>query len=51
MPKEKRQIQKKDIMPLEHYTKQRKELRKKLLILKRIEEFHWDHMQHSILRL
>ena len=40
MPKDKRQIQKEDIMPLENYTKQRKELRKKLLNLKKIEEFH-----------
>ena len=34
MPKEKRLIHKEDIMPLDVYTIQRKELRKKLLILK-----------------
>jgi hypothetical protein len=35
MPKEKREIQKNDIMPLEVYTKQRKELRKNILELKK----------------
>ena len=51
MPKEKRLIQKEDIMPLDVYTIQRKDLRKKLLILKKIEEYHLDHMQHFILKV
>ena len=38
MPREKREIQKDDIMPLDVYTKNRKELRKILLTLKKIEE-------------
>jgi hypothetical protein len=38
MPKEKREISKEDIMPLDVYTKNRKELRKILLILKKTEE-------------
>ena len=50
MPKEKRTIQKEDIMSLEIYTSQRKELRKKIVDFKKIEEFHLDHMQHFILR-
>ena len=33
MPKEKRLIQKEDIMPLDTYTIQRKELRKEIVIL------------------
>ena len=35
MPKEKKQIQKNDIMPLDIYTKQRKELRKKIVEFKK----------------
>ena len=35
MPKEKREIQKKDIIPLDIYTKQRKELRKNIVELKK----------------
>ncbi len=35
MPKEKREILKEDIMPLDVYTKQRKELRKKILEFKK----------------
>ena len=35
MPREKREIQKEDIMPLDVYTKQRKELRKSILELKK----------------
>ena len=35
MPKEKREIQKKDIMPLDVYTKQRKELRKSIVEFKK----------------
>ncbi len=35
MPKEKREIQKEDIMPLDIYTKQRKELRKDILEYKK----------------
>ena len=35
MPKEKRSIQKEDIMPLEVYTQQRKELRKKIVEFKK----------------
>ncbi len=35
MPKEKREIQKNDIMPLDVYTKKRKELRKDILEFKK----------------
>ncbi len=35
MPKEKKEIQKKDIMPLDIYTKQRKELRKNIVEFKK----------------
>ena len=35
MPKEKREILKDDIMPLDVYTKKRKELRKKIVDLKK----------------
>jgi hypothetical protein len=35
MPKEKREIQKNDIMPLDIYTKQRKDLRKKIVEFKK----------------
>ncbi len=35
MPKEKKEIQKSDIMPLDIYTKQRKELRKKIVEFKK----------------
>ena len=35
MPKEKREIQKSDILPLDIYTKQRKELRKKIVEFKK----------------
>ena len=38
MPRDKRVIQKQDIMPLDVYVKNRRELRKKLLDLKNIEE-------------
>ena len=34
MPREKRVIQKEDIMPLDVYTQQRKELRKKIVEFK-----------------
>jgi hypothetical protein len=40
MPKEKREIQKSDIMPLDAYIKDRKELRKNIVNLKKIEELH-----------
>ena len=40
MTKEKRLIQKEDIIPLDVYTKQRKELRKNIVEFKKIEEFH-----------
>ena len=40
MPREKREIQKNDIMPLDIYTKQRKELRKNIVEFKKIEESH-----------
>ena len=35
MPKEKREIQKNDIMPLDIYIKQRKELRKNIVEFKK----------------
>ena len=35
MPREKRQIQKEDIMPLDVYIKNRKELRKNIVIFKK----------------
>ena len=37
MPKEKREIQKSDIMPLEAYIKNRKELRKNIVSFKKEE--------------
>ena len=40
MPKDKREIQKEDIMPLDVYIKNRKEFKKVLLILKKVEELH-----------
>ena len=39
MPKNKREIEKNDIMPLDVYTKKRKELRKGIVEYKKIEEF------------
>ena len=40
MPRKKREILKEDIMPLDVYTKNRKELRKNIVELtKKIEEF------------
>ena len=39
MPKNKREIEKSDIMPLDVYTKKRKELRKGIVEYKKIEEF------------
>ena len=36
----KREIFKEDIMPLDLYTKQRKELRKNIVEFKKYEEFH-----------
>ena len=38
MPKEKREIEKKDITPLEIYSKNRKEIRKNILEYKKIDE-------------
>ena len=38
MPREKKEILKKDIMPLDVYIKNRKELRKNIVSSKRIEE-------------
>ena len=40
MPKEKKEIQKSDIMPLDIYTKQRKELRKNIVEFKKTEGSH-----------
>ena len=51
MPKEKREISKEDIMPLDVYTKNRRELEKILSISKKIEELRLDHMQHFILKV
>ena len=51
MPKNKRAIEKEDIMPLDVYTSQRKELRKKIVDFKKTEEYHLDLMQHFILRV
>ena len=39
MSKEKKEIQKEDIMPLDIYTKQRRELRKNIVEFKKIEEY------------
>ena len=39
MPKEKREIFKEDIMPLDLYTKQRKELRKNIVEFKKYRRF------------
>ena len=38
MPREKREIQKEDIMPLDVYIGKRRELRKNILDYKKIEE-------------
>tara|TARA_B100000073_G_C23548901_1_gene499261 strand:- start:231 stop:347 length:117 start_codon:yes stop_codon:yes gene_type:complete len=38
MPKEKREISKEDIMPLDSYTKNRREMRKNIVEFKKIEE-------------
>ena len=46
MPREKRVIQKEDIMPLEIYTQQRKELRKKIVIIVRINEIFTTRFKH-----
>ena len=51
MPREKKKIQKEDIMPLDIYTSQRKELRKKIVDFKKIEEYHLVLMQHFILKV
>ena len=51
MPREKRVIQKEDIMPLDVYTQQRKELRKKLLNLKNIDGSRSVLTLHFILRV
>ena len=51
MPRDKRTILKEDIMPIDIYKNQRKELRKKFLNLKKIEEFHLGPMLHFILKV
>jgi len=51
MPREKRVIEKKDIMPLDVYTGKRRELRKILLIIKKIEELLWVLMLLFILKV
>ena len=38
MPREKKEIQKEDIMPLDVYTKNRRELRKSIVDFKKKEE-------------
>ena len=40
MPKDKRVIEKSDIIPIDLYTKQRKDLRKKIVEFKKIDVFH-----------
>ena len=40
MPREKRLIEKNDIMPIDVYTRERKEIRKKIVEFKKIEEYH-----------
>ena len=49
--KRKREILKDDIMPLDVYTKKRKELRKVILDFKKIEEYLLGLMQHFILKV
>ena len=51
MPREKREILKEDIIPLDVYTKNRKELRKNIVTLKKIEELHLAHMLLFILKV
>ena len=51
MSKEKKEIEKKDIMPLDIYTRQRKKLRKNIVEFKKTEEYHWGLMQHFILKV
>jgi len=51
MPKEKRKIEKKDLLSLETYEKNRKEIRKKLIEFKKTEEYQLDRMQLFILKV
>ena len=51
MPREKRVIQKEDIMSLDIYTQQRKELRKKIVEFKKIVESRSAHTLHFILKV
>ena len=50
MPREKRVIQKEDIMPLEVYTQQRKELRKKIVIIRKGLKNFTLRFKHIFLR-
>ena len=59
MPREKREIVKNDIMPLDVYTKQRKELRKNIVVFKKDRRialgpyatFYFELRQHIFLPL
>ena len=51
MPREKREIQKEDIMPLDVYTKNRKELRKNIVKFKKDRRIALGHMQLFILKV
>ena len=51
MPKEKKEIQKEDIMPLDIYTKKEKSLEKILLNFKKDRRIALGLMQHFILKV
>ena len=51
MSREKRVIEKKDIMPLDVYTGKRRELRKNIVDYKKIEELLWVLMLLFILKV
>ena len=51
MSKEKKLIQKEDIMPLDVYTKQRKELRKNIVEFKKNRRISLGLTQHFILKV
>ena len=51
MPREKREIQKEDIMPLDVYTKNRRELRKSIVDFKKNRRIALGLMQHFTLKV
>ena len=51
MSKEKKKIEKSDLIPPDIYTKSRKQIRKDLIEFKKIEELHLDLMQIFILKV